>query len=260
MDGTTKLERDLAAAADLLRAARCAIAFTGAGISAESGVPTFRGSGGIWDQYDERHLELGYFKAEPALAWATIRALFYAFARPFEPNDAHRVLAAWERDGLLDFTITQNIDGLHRRAGSERLAEFHGATTQLACLRCGERALATEEALAELPPRCGCGGVYKPDFVFFGEGIPEKAYRDSVAAAERADLCLIVGSTGTVYPAASLPRMIKARGGSIIEINPESSEFSDDIVDIALPLGASEALRALDALLRPAVATKGDRV
>jgi NAD-dependent deacetylase len=260
MNRSEKLERDLPAAVELLGVARHAIAFTGAGISAESGVPTFRGSGGIWDQYDERHLELGFFKAEPALAWATIRAIFYEFARPFEPNGAHRVLAAWERSGILDFTITQNIDGLHRKAGSERLAEFHGATTQLVCLRCGERALATEAALATLPPRCPCGGVYKPDFVFFGEGIPERAYRDSVAAAERADLCLIVGSTGTVYPAASLPRMVKAHGGSIIEINPEASEFSADIADLVLPLGASEALLALDGLLRAAGAGNGSDV
>lgn len=260
MDGNTRIGRDLAAAAELLGTARYALAFTGAGISAESGVPTFRGKGGIWDRYDERHLELGFFKAEPALAWATIRGIFYEFERPFEPNDAHRVLAAWERAGLLAFTVTQNIDGLHRKAGSERLAEFHGSTGYLACMRCGARAEATAEALAELPPRCHCGGVYKPDFMFFGEGIPERAYAESVAAAERADLCLIIGSTGTVYPAASLPRIVKAHGGAVIEINPEASEFSAGIADIVLPLGASSALRALDGLLRPARAAGGSRL
>ncbi len=246
----SKLEAALDEAAKLMAKTRCVMAFTGAGISAESGVPTFRGQGGIWDRYDERHLEIGFFRREPEKAWPTIREIFYSLAASYEPNDAHRVLAGWERSGRLDFTVTQNIDGLHRRAGSRRLAEFHGATTDLVCMSCGRRAAATEAALTELPPRCSCGGVYKPDFIFFGEGIPRDAYEASFAAAERADLCLVIGSTGTVYPAASVPRRVKERGGSIIEINPEPSEFTRDIVDAFVASGASYALRSLDGRMR----------
>lgn len=242
----------LADAAALLASSRHTIAFTGAGVSAESGVPTFRGKGGIWERYDERHLEIGYFKREPARAWPTIKALFYEFAAPAEPNDAHKLLAAWESRGRLDLIVTQNIDGLHALAGSVRVAEFHGSTRGLVCLRCGARSEATAELLERLPPQCGCGGVYKPDFVFFGEGIPEEAYRASFEAAERAELCLVIGSTGTVYPAASIPRRVKARGGAVIDINPEPSAYADGTADIWLPMGAAEAMRELDRLLMQA--------
>ena len=237
-------------AAGIIAASRRLIAFTGAGVSADSGIPTFRGAGGIWGEYDERHLELGFFARHPAEAWETIRNIFYAFTMTVEPNDAHRVLAAWERDGILDFIVTQNIDGLHRRAGSTRVAEFHGSCDELACMSCGRRVGAALVSLDVLPPRCPCGGVYKPGFVFFGEGIPPGAYRASMEAAERADACLVIGSTGTVYPAASVPREVKARGGAVIEINPEPSEFTGDIVDVFVRSGAADAMRALDVLVR----------
>lgn len=244
----------LATAAAVIAESTSLIAFTGAGVSADSGVPTFRGSGGLWGSYDERHLELGFFMREPALAWKTIRAIFYEFALDVRPNDAHRILAEWERDGLLSLIVTQNIDGLHGRAGSKEVVEFHGSLSELACLRCGERVPASRELLSELPPRCPCGGVYKPDFVFFGEGIPERASLRSFAAARRADACLVIGSTGTVYPAASIPRLVKERGGRVVEINPEPSEFSEGVSDVVIPLGAAEAMRLLDGAVRARLA------
>jgi NAD-dependent deacetylase len=237
-------------ATTIIAGARYLVAFTGAGISADSGMPTFRGPGGIYGTYNEEHLELGFFKRNPAIAWKTIRAIFFEFTMAAQPNDAHRLLAAWEREGRLSLTITQNIDGLHRRAGSQALSEFHGSCDALVCMGCGGRCPADPGILAALPPRCACGGIYKPDFTFFGEGIPPVAYASAMAAAQAADVCLIIGSTGSVYPAASIPRQIKARGGAIIEINPEPSEFTEDIVDVFIPLGAAAAMRRLEASLQ----------
>lgn len=254
-----ELRGRLEKAAELVASSNHTIAFTGAGVSAESGVPTFRGRGGVWERYDERHLEIGYFKREPERAWPTIKTLFYEFAAPAEPNDAHRILASWESRGRLALVVTQNIDGLHGRAGSGRVAEFHGSTRGLVCLRCGARSEATKELLERLPPRCACGGVYKPDFVFFGEGIPEDAYRASFAAAERAELCLVIGSTGTVYPAASIPRRVKARGGAVIDVNPEPSAYADGTADIWLPMGAVDAMRELERLVAGLVGTEAAR-
>ncbi|OHD78473.1 MAG: hypothetical protein A3J97_02665, partial [Spirochaetes bacterium RIFOXYC1_FULL_54_7] len=179
----------------------------------------------------------------------TIRAIFFEFTLAAQPNDAHRILADWENAGILSMTVTQNIDGLHRKAGSLALSEFHGSCDSLVCMSCGQHHPVERGILANLPPCCACGGIYKPDFTFFGEGIPPAAYAGAMAAAQAADACLIIGSTGSVYPAASIPRQIKQRGGAIIEINPQPSEFTEDIVDVFIPMGAAAAMRHLDSLL-----------
>ena len=259
------IEKDLGRAAAIIKKSRRLIAFTGAGISVESGVPTFRGEGGLWEKMDPSVLEIGRFNADPASCWAAIRELFYA-ANPLgkrpEPNAAHRILAKWEAEGILSFLVTQNIDGLHSAAGSRKIAEFHGSIRELVCRRCGKRVAATSEAVDDglldvLPPRCAaiaenglaCGGVLKPDFVFFGEGIPPEAYAASFSAAESADACLIIGSTGVVYPAAQVPILAKRAGAAVIEIDPGDTEFSSSIVDVHIRLGASEALARLDSLI-----------
>jgi len=256
----SETERDISAAATVIASATSLIAFTGAGISVESGVPTFRGEGGLWETMDPGLLQIDRFNDDPMASWTAIRALFYE-SRP-EPNAAHRILAQWEQRGLLSFLITQNIDGLHSAAGSRKVAEFHGSIRELVCLRCGSRVKATAAALdggllKTLPPRCGaatgkgqsCGGLLKPDFVFFGEDIPSEAYRSACAAAESADVCLIIGSTGVVYPAASIPILAKRSGARVIEIDPGDTEFSNSIVDIHIKLGASEAMARLDELV-----------
>lgn len=260
------LESDLERAAAIIKSSRHLIAFTGAGISVESGVRTFRGKGGLWDEIDPGLLEISRFNADPEASWEAIRAIFYASlpdgSRP-KPNAAHRVLAEWEREGILSFTITQNIDGLHVAAGSRKVAEFHGSIRELVCRRCGSRYAADLDRLESglldvLPPRCSapiaggtvCGGVLKPDFVFFGEGIPKEAYEVSFAAAASADTCLIIGSTGVVYPAAQVPHIVKRNGGSIIEIDPGDTEFSRRVTDVHIRLGASEAMTRLDSLVR----------
>ncbi|MBU0926773.1 MAG: RNA polymerase subunit sigma [Spirochaetes bacterium] len=243
------IQKAVRRAADIIAGSSRLVAFTGAGVSADSGIPTFRGPGGIWGSYDERHLELGFFMSRPETAWNTIRKIFYDYTLSVEPNDAHRILASWERSGRLGLVVTQNIDGLHGRAGSKAVAEFHGSCSELVCLACGGRVQATRELVAPSPPRCPCGGLYKPGFTFFGEGIPPEAYAASVDAAEEADACLIIGSTGTVYPAASIPRIVKRRGGLVVEVNPVPSEFTEAVSDAFVPLGAAEAMRRIDAAL-----------
>ncbi|HOX91809.1 MAG TPA: Sir2 family NAD-dependent protein deacetylase, partial [Spirochaetales bacterium] len=199
---SAKYDDALQQAASIIANCKHLIAFTGAGVSADSGVPTFRGQGGLWGKYDENHLQLQTFIAEPDVCWATIHRIFYEQAQGFEPNAAHRILAKWEQLGILDFLITQNIDGLHTRAGSKKISEFHGSCARLQCMRCGvsveaqavlDGLMNNTEADQFFAPRCSCGGVYKPDFVFFGEGIPHDAFSASFEAAERADACLVIG-------------------------------------------------------------------
>jgi NAD-dependent deacetylase len=232
-------------AARLIRSARCLTAFTGAGISVESGIPPFRGPGGLWSKYDPRLLEIRYFLAHPEVSWPVLREIFYDHFGAAKPNRAHEVLAAWEARGLLKTLITQNIDNLHFEAGSRSVVEFHGNSRTLVCLACGARSPATAAVLETLPPRCSCGGILKPDFVFFGEDIPRAASRAAEEAARLTDAMVVVGSTGEVYPAALVPRRAKEHGAALIEINPEPSEFSAD-VDVRVPLGAAEAFSLIE--------------
>jgi NAD-dependent deacetylase len=233
-------------AASLIKGARYLTAFTGAGISVESGIPPFRGPGGLWGKYDPRTLEIDYFLASPARAWPVIKEIFYDNFGTAKPNTAHLALARLEAAGRLKVLITQNIDNLHYIAGSRNIAEFHGNSRKLLCLSCGVKVDARPELLLTLPPRCPCGGTYKPDFIFFGEGIPRDAYALSEEAAGRSDVMLVVGSTGEVYPAASVPRLAKEAGAVIIEVNPGISAFTDSITDIHIPLPAGEAFRLLE--------------
>jgi NAD-dependent deacetylase len=238
-------------AASLIRAAKHLTAFTGAGISVESGIPPFRGEGGLWNRYDPRMLELDYFLAHPEKSWPILREIFYDHFGKAKPNRAHEVLAAWEARGLLKVLITQNIDNLHYLAGSRNVAEFHGNSRQLLCLSCDARVEADPRLLERLPPRCSCGGLFKPDFIFFGEGIPPQAYEKARAAAARTDLMLVIGSTGEVYPAALIPREAAEHGAKIIEVNPEPSGFTGAITDIHIPLRAGEALDLINKELLP---------
>ncbi len=233
-------------AAALIRGAQYLTAFTGAGISVESGIPPFRGPGGLWGKYDPRTLEIDYFLASPARAWPVIKEIFYDNFGTAKPNAAHMVLARLEAAGMLKMLITQNIDNLHYIAGSRNIAEFHGNSRKLLCLTCGKKVDARPEIMQVLPPTCPCGGVYKPDFIFFGEGIPREAYARSQEAAGMSDVMLVVGSTGEVYPAAQVPRWAKEAGATIIEVNPDSSAFTDSITDIHIPLAAGEAFELIE--------------
>jgi len=234
----------LAQAARLLGSATHATAFTGAGISVESGIPPFRGPGGLWSRVDPEFIEIGHFRARPLESWQRIRELFYDFFGAARPNAAHMGLAALEAAGRLKAVITQNIDGLHQEAGSRDVIEFHGNSRWLVCLECQRRVAALPGLLRELPPHCSCGGLLKPDFIFFGEGIPEKALQRSYQEASQADLFLLIGSSGEVQPACQIPPLAKARGAKLIEINLHESNFTP-IADVFLQGPATEMVGAL---------------
>lgn len=231
---------------ELLKKSEFAIAFTGAGISVESGIPPFRGDEGIWNRYNPQLLEIDYFLANPKPSWQAIREIFYDFFTDAKPNAAHLALAKLEKLGILKAVVTQNIDDLHFKAGSKQVYEFHGNSQKLKCLKCGLTVEANETDLNIIPPTCSkCGGLLKPDFIFFGEGIPPLAYEKSFEAARKADVVLVIGSTGEVMPACQVPYEAKRMGATIVEINPGESNFTNQITDFHLKMGAAEAMKLI---------------
>lgn len=236
-------------AAERLLQSRYAVALTGAGISVESGIPDFRSPGGLWSRYDP--MEFGYidsFRANPGRVWKMLLEMD-ELLRQANPNPAHFALAELEKLGLLKGVITQNVDSLHQRAGSLNVIEFHGHNRTLRCDLCGMRFSREEVALAEIPPCCHCGAPLRPDFVFFGEGIPPVAHEQAMAAAENCDLMLIVGTSATVAPASFLPSSAKRRGAFLLEINPNLTELSYRMSDLHIVEPAGKALPAIIAML-----------
>lgn len=218
-----------------------AIAFTGAGISVESGIPSFRGEKGLWNKYDPKYLDISYFYSNPIESWEVIKEIFYDFFNSAKPNKAHIGLAKLEEMGFLKSVITQNIDNLHTEAGNKVVYEFHGNSKELVCLTDGEKYSVSDIDFNDMPPRCKkCGEILKPDFIFFGEPIPELAHKKSFQEAEYCDVVIVVGSTGEVFPAASVPKYAKQLGAYIIEINPKKSYFTDSITDLFIQGKASE--------------------
>lgn len=236
------MSRDIEEVVSLIKESSYTFAFTGAGISVESGIPPFRGENGLWNKYNPEVLDLSFFYRNPGDSWKVIKEIFYDFFGKATPNKAHWALAELEKLGLLQSIVTQNIDNLHFEAGSKEVYEFHGNSRLLVCSN-NHRFNAEDVDLKQLPPKCKeCGVLLKPDFIFFGEGIPEVAYEKSFKAAQMADVVIIIGSTGEVYPASNIPRMAKQNGASIIEINPEKTLFSESISDIFLQGKATEML------------------
>lgn len=213
-----------------LRACRRLVVLTGAGISAESGVPTFRGDGGLWRQHRPEDLATpDAFRRDPLLVWE-----WYDWRRTLiagcEPNPGHAVLARWERR-FEDFTlVTQNVDGLHRRAGSTRILELHGDLWELRCTACSRSARNLEVPLRPLPPCCPCGALLRPGVVWFGESLPENAWMAAVNAVRQAEVVVVAGTSGIVQPAASLPLVAHASGAWVIEVNltPTPLSFQAD--------------------------------
>jgi NAD-dependent deacetylase len=191
---------------------------TGAGVSAESGIPTFRGAGGLWRDFRAEDLATPEaFRRDPALVWE-----WYEWRRELirkvRPNAAHEALARIEDAAI----VTQNVDGLHARAGSRDVVELHGNIFRIRCTR--ERIVREHfEAFTDLPPLCSCGGMLRPDVVWFGEMLPDDAVARAVGAIQSADLLLVIGTSGVVYPAAGF---VSLHRGLSIEINPEVSGVS----------------------------------
>ncbi|SNB68803.1 SIR2 family NAD-dependent protein deacylase [Thermoflexus hugenholtzii] len=206
---------------------RRVVALTGAGVSAESGVPTFRGPEGLWRRYRPEELASPEaFARDPIRVWE-----WYAWRRECiaraTPNPAHRTLAAME-EVLPDFLlITQNVDGLHSQAGSRRVIELHGSLWRMRCVREGRVWEDRRVPLPELPPRCpACGALARPDVVWFGEPLPKAAWTQAFRAAAEAEIFLIIGTSGLVEPAASLPRWARAHGARLIEFNIEDTALT----------------------------------
>lgn len=241
--------KNILKAAQSIRASKFTVVFTGAGISVESGIPSFRGKNGLWSKYDPRYLDIEFFHTHPVESWKVLKQIFYEFMADAKPNPAHLAIALLEKAGYVKEIITQNIDNLHQKAGSRIVHEFHGSTRNLICVDCGKTVPSVNIDLENLPPRCDCcQGLLKPDFVFFSEMIPEKVSDLSFAAAGKSDVMLVIGTTGEVMPASFLPYTAKEKNkATIIEVNPDESLYTHKITDIFLKGKAGEILPELTA-------------
>lgn len=241
-----KVKNKLDKAAELIKNSSHTTAFTGAGISVESGIPPFRGENGLWSKIDPVFLDSSYFEKYPEQSWHLIKEIFYDSFGKAKPNAAHYALAELESKGLLSAIITQNIDNLHQEAGNKDVIEFHGTSQRLLCTKCGRQVAASAELLNVLPPKCkNCSGILKPDFVFFSEPIPEPANSRSFREAEIADVFILIGTTGEIQPASMIPMIAKNNGTKIIEINIEKSNFTNSITDVFLEGKATEIMKNL---------------
>jgi NAD-dependent deacetylase len=219
---------------------------TGAGVSAESGIPTFRGEGGLWTKYDPVKVSsIDSFMADPASYWEVSRERGRV-ALAARPNPGHLALAAMEAIGRLVAVVTQNTDGLHQDAGSSRVIELHGSGRTVQCLDCGRREPRSEVQArldVEMPPRCrNCGSIFlKPTVVFFGEPMPVAAVQEAFALAGQADVVLVVGSSLVVYPAAEVPLVAVRAGARMIVVNAEPTPF-DRLAEVVIHGRSGEVL------------------
>ena len=235
--------------AELLRERQPCVVLTGAGISTESGIPDFRSAGGIWERYDPSEVaSIDSLRRDPARVWEFYALRLDALAAA-EPNDGHRALAELEQGRWIRAIVTQNVDGLHQRAGSRDVVEVHGSLSEAECLACGVR-VPMADAIASLPlPACPeCGEVLKPGVVMFGELLPVDAIERAQQLAAEAGLLLVVGSSLEVHPVAALPGETLAAGGALAVINRGRTPW-DSRAELVLEAGAGETLRAVVAVL-----------
>jgi NAD-dependent deacetylase len=245
-----KKEDNIKRAAEMIQSAKYAVAFTGAGISVQSGIPTFRGEGGIWNEVDPNYFNLEFFQKKPALTWQIIKKVFYDKLTSVKPNKAHFVLSVMEQRGTIKSIITQNIDHLHQDAGNKEVVELHGTYKRLICTKCGTEYGYRFADLNFLPPTCiVCRGVLKPDFVFFNELLPEESVNKAFEEIQKADLLLVIGTRAEVYPANTIPQTAKENGARIIEVNVSKTALTDYITDIFLKGDASEIMEQICTLL-----------
>jgi NAD-dependent deacetylase len=241
---------EIRAAAKTILAARYVMALTGAGMSVESGIPPFRGPGGLWTKYGEPPMN-GYqiFLADPKKAWEERLSKrndeLYKPLSIAKPNPGHLALVDLEQLGVLRFVITQNVDDLHRQAGQKALAEIHGNWTLIRCLNCRTRFHGDAISLEKLPPACPrCGGLLKSDTVSFGEPIPIDVLNVCAENSAKADLVIVAGTSASVYPAAGFALEVKERGGILVEVNLYESDITQ-ICDFSLRGASAEVLPRL---------------
>ena len=225
------------------------VVLTGAGISAESGIPTFRGKDGLWNRFRPEELATPEaFERDPELVWKWYDWRRQLIARA-EPNEGHRIIADMEKRFKDFWLITQNVDGLHQRAGSKKVIELHGSIWKLRCTSCGHELTSFEAPLRKLPPLCErCSSLLRPGVVWFGEPLPRSAIEKATEVSSQADVFLVVGTSAKVYPAAQLPLIAKSGGAKVIEVNPEETDLTP-YVDLSIRDKASTGLRrALEVL------------
>ncbi len=221
------------------------VTVTGAGISVESGILPFRGEGGLWDKVDPMKIaHIDAFMADPVPYWE-MRGPFIKSLSTIAPNPGHLALARMQELGLMGPIITQNIDGLHQKAGSSDVLEFHGNVATLRCIECNDLIPSDRAPLDDRPPRCGCGGVLRPVVVFFGEAILPEALMRSRKAAEDCEVMLVVGTSGVVQPAASIPLFARRHGALVVEVNPERTPLTESISDVFIEGKGGEVLPML---------------
>jgi NAD-dependent deacetylase len=243
------LDMSVARLAELIRESQPCVVLTGAGISTESGIPDFRSAEGIWARYDPAEVaHIDALRRDPARVWEFYALRLDALSRA-EPNEGHRALAELEERGLVRAVVTQNIDGLHQRAGSREVVEVHGSVREAECIHCGVR-VPMEDAVASLPlPPCPeCGEILKPGVVMFGELLPAQAIARAQALAAEAGLLLVVGSSLEVQPVAALPGATLASGGALAIVNRHGTPW-DAEAELVLDAGAGQTLRGLAAAL-----------
>jgi NAD-dependent deacetylase len=239
--------------AEMILESKKVVALTGAGISTESGIPDFRGPQGLWKQVDPRTSTVQFFRQFPDIFWQFMVDRLGSMVRA-EPNRAHYALVELERMGKLSSVITQNVDGLHLKAGSRNVIELHGNVREAVCLSCG-KVVPLEEALKMAKRSCfrplckKCGGPIKLNVVLFNEPLPQKALERAIWESRTCDLMLVVGSSLQVYPAASLPEYAKLRGAKVAIINEEPTPF-DDNADVVIRARAGEVLPILVGLVK----------
>jgi len=231
-------------AALLLGTVNSVFVLTGAGVSAESGIPTFRGADGLWKNYSAQELATPQaFQKDPVLVWE-----WYHWRQDLilkaSPNAAHYALSAFESIFEHFLLLTQNVDNMHRRAGSQRVLELHGNIFRARCCECDRKTEYTGiQGVSNDLPRCVCGGLLRPDVVWFGEAIPEYIWQDSLDFLSGTAVAMICGTSGVVWPAAAIPRIAMEQGVKTIEINLEPTPISNAVdvsirakADVALPL------------------------
>jgi NAD-dependent deacetylase len=249
------VSENLSQLAELIRARQPCVVLSGAGISTESGIPDFRSPSGIWAQYDPmEYATISAFRRDPVKVWEFYGSRLGALTRA-EPNAGHQALARLERRRLVRAVVTQNIDGLHQRAGSNEVIEVHGSIRTASCLVCRTQVplAGVVAALEAAPaPRCPrCGAILKPDVVMFGELLPEEAIDRASALSAGAGVLLVVGSSLEVHPVAALPDETLAAGGALAIVNRGRTPF-DRRAAVRIEGGAGEALEALEQALASA--------
>jgi NAD-dependent deacetylase len=231
-------------AAQLLYNSKMTLALTGAGISVESGIPDFRSAQGLWSKYDpNEYATITAFRAAPEKVWAMLRDMGDLVEKA-EPNKAHVGMGELENLGFLHTIVTQNVDSLHQKGGAKSVIEYHGNSSTLTCISCGEK-YRSEDKRKEHPPLCRCKRILKPDVIFFGERIPAEALNRSFQLAATSQVLMVAGTSATVSPANTIPSIAKENGAKIIEINMEKTLLTEHVTDIFIQGSTGEIIEDL---------------